>query len=110
MRIDISCDSIDFENYAKAIKVFNNICIEWNLNTTEKADLAVSTTPNHESLVTMSRVFSIYGSLHTIFADDHQANSWVRKENTTLGLAAIELMKTRGGLEKIQNFLSSQAG
>ena len=101
---------LDPESYARALKVFNIICIEWRLKSAEKASLAVSSMPEYASLITMSRVFGIYRSLHTIFQDHDQANSWIRKENADLGSSAVELIRTARGLEKVQNYLFYQEG
>ncbi len=108
MKVVKHLDELAPENYAKAIKVFSNICMEWNLNNSEKASLAVLAVPDEPSLVTISRVFSIYSSLHMIFVDHEQANSWIRKENTVLGQPAIQIMKSEIGLEHVQRYLSSQ--
>lgn len=96
------------DNYAKALNTFECICAEWCLKSAEITALAVSAVPEHTSLITMSRVFSIYRSLHTIFGDYEQANSWIRKNNTDLGLAAAELISTPSGLKKVQHYLSCQ--
>ena len=98
------------ENYDVALKVFDNICVEWSLTALEKDTFEVTEASTAMSLTVMSRVFSIYASLHTIFADHQQANSWIRRENDALGLSAIELMKTSSGLEEVQCYLSSQVG
>ncbi len=98
------------ENYAKAVKTFSSICTEWDLNNSEKASLGVSKAPDKPSLVIMSRVFNIYRSLHMIFVDHDQANSWIRKENAAFGQPAIQIMKSDMGLEKVQRYLSSQVG
>jgi hypothetical protein len=101
---------LELENYDVALKVFDNICVQWQLTSSEKAAFQVTKEPTDSSLIVMSRVFGIYRSLHTIFADQQQANSWVSKENTDLGTSAIELMGTISGLEKVQSYLSDQVG
>ena len=101
---------LESENYNVVLKVFNNICDEWSLSALEKRAFEVIEVPTAMSLTVISRVFCIYASLHTIFADHHQANSWIRRENDALGLPAIELMKTSSGLEEVQCYLLSEIG
>jgi len=101
---------LELENYTVALKVFDNICVQWQLTSSEKAALQVTQEPTYSSLKTMSRVLNIYSSLHLIFENKNQANSWIRKNNTTLGMPASKLMKTSSGLVKVQSYLSDQIG
>lgn len=94
--------------YDIALKVFDNICGEWKLTEVQKTALKVSMTPNKASLIAMSRVFSIYKFLYTLYGCNEQANAWMHKDNTVFNDSAINVMQTAYGLEEVQKYLQAQ--
>jgi predicted protein tyrosine phosphatase len=104
----VTMNLLEPESYNVALRVFDNICGEWLLSESDKEAFDVAKSPAGASLITMSRIFSIYKSLHIIFENHQQANEWVHKDSSAFHSAAIEVMQTAGGLEKVQKYLQTQ--
>ncbi len=99
---------LELKNYSVSLKVFDNICEEWSLTEADKAGLNVLMIPNEVSLITMSRIISIYKSLRTLFERRKQASAWMHKYNSAFGDCAINVMQTASGLEEVQHYLNAQ--
>lgn len=70
-----------------------------------------STDISDDSLIRISYLMRIHKSLHTIFTNETQANSWVNRANTKYqNLSASEYMQSNGieGLEEVCNYLFAQ--
>ncbi len=96
------------KNYNVALRVFDNICGEWLLSKSDKEAFGVAKSPTDSSLIIMSRIFSIYKSLHILFENHQQANEWIYKGNSAFHGTAMDVMQTAGGLEKVQTYLQIQ--
>lgn len=109
------------------LRTYFNISAQWGLSLEqERRLLDVSEQTVFESLKSdggakvvsddvlkrLSLVFGIYRALHTIFPNDAQADSWIKRPNTAplfLGKSALELIiEDRFGLEKLRQYLDAQ--
>ena len=99
---------LERKNYSVSLKVFDNICEEWELTEAEKTGLNVSVISNIESLITISRIIRIYKSLRIMFESIKQASVWIHKHNSLFDDCAINVMQTTSGLEYVQHYLHTQ--
>ena len=107
------------------LKVFNSITDAWSQPIDSQTKLlALRDTSEFEKLIAeespeltkdmverISFLMKIHRSLHAIFANSTQANSWVDRKNSRLGdLTAVEYMHQNGkrGMEEVCEYLLSQ--
>jgi hypothetical protein len=87
----------------------DNIFTKWELDAYDKS-LLIGTCllDDDKKLSFYSGILGIYASLHKIFGNAEQANSWIKRANTQYdGLSALKYMQS-GGLEaicEVRNYL-----
>ena len=92
-----SVDINDPDTLVKAAKLFGNIAKAWDLNDEQILKILPVELEGRERLLAISAVLGIYKSLHLIFANKQQANSWVHRVNTHYeGMSALEFMFKNG--------------
>jgi uncharacterized protein (DUF2384 family) len=72
-----------------------------------------STDISDETLIRISYIMNIYQNLHTIFATNESADSWVNRANTQFdNLSASEYMQLEGveGLKNVSEYLFAECG
>lgn len=103
-------DYLSVTDYSAAINTYNNICTVFRIKTADKVALAVSDLPEKDSLETISRLVSIWRSLHMIFENEDQANTWIRRPNLAFDnkTALSVMIDEPDGLERVKKYLLAQ--